>query len=29
MVWTSDTKWVALYSTLATLFICSWAYIPA
>ena len=29
MVWTSDTKWVVLYSTLATLFICSWAYIPA
>jgi hypothetical protein len=29
MIWTSDTKWVVLYSTLATLFICSWAYIPA
>ena len=29
MVWTSDIKWVALYSTLATLLICSWAYIPA
>jgi hypothetical protein len=29
MIWTSDTKWIVLYSTLATLFICSWAYIPA
>jgi hypothetical protein len=29
MFWTSDSKWIALYSTLATLFICSWAYIPA
>jgi hypothetical protein len=29
MIWTSDTKWVVLYSTLATLFIFSWAYIPA
>ena len=29
MSWTSDSKWIALYSTLATLFICSWAYIPA
>jgi len=29
MIWTSDSKWIVLYSTLATLFICSWAYIPA
>ena len=29
MFWTSDSKWIAFYSTLATLFICSWAYIPA
>ena len=29
MIWTSDSKWIVLYSSLATLFICSWAYIPA
>jgi hypothetical protein len=29
MFWTSDSKWIALYSTLATLFICLWVYIPA
>jgi len=26
---TSDTKWIALFSTLATLFILASAYIPA
>jgi hypothetical protein len=29
MIWTSDSKWIVLYFSLATLFICSWAYIPA
>jgi hypothetical protein len=29
MIWTSDSKWIVLYSTLATLFISSWAFIPA
>jgi len=26
---TSDTKWIALFSTLATLLILAWSYIPA
>jgi hypothetical protein len=29
MIWTPDSKWIVLYSSLATLFICSWVYIPA
>jgi hypothetical protein len=29
MIWTSDSRWIVLYSTLATLFICSWAIFPA
>ena len=29
MIWTSDGKWIMVYSTLATLFICSWACVPA
>jgi hypothetical protein len=29
MIWTSDSRWIVLYSTLATLFICSWAFVPA
>ena len=28
MIWTSDSKWVVLYSTLASLFIFSWAFVP-
>jgi hypothetical protein len=29
MTWTSDSKWVVLYSILVTLIIVSWAYVPA
>jgi hypothetical protein len=29
MIWTSDSKWIVLYSILGTLFIWSWAYVPA
>jgi hypothetical protein len=29
MIWTADSKWIVLYSTLATLFIFSWAFVPA
>ena len=29
MTWTSDSKWIAAHSTLATLLILAWAYIPA
>jgi hypothetical protein len=29
MTWTSDSKWVVLYSVLVTLIIVSWAYVPA
>jgi len=29
MTWTSDTKWVLIYSILVTLLMLSWAYIPA
>ena len=29
MIWTSDSKWIVLYSTLASLFIFSWAFVPA
>jgi hypothetical protein len=29
MIWTADNKWIVLYCGLATLFIWSWAYIPA
>jgi hypothetical protein len=29
MTWTSDTKWVLIYSILVTLFMLSWAYVPA
>jgi hypothetical protein len=29
MTWTSDSKWIVVHSTLATLLILSWAYIPA
>ena len=29
MTWTSDSKWIAIHSALATLLILSWAYIPA
>ena len=29
MTWTSDSKWVVIYSILVTLFIVSWAYVPA
>jgi len=29
MTWTSDCKWIAVHSVLATLLILSWAYIPA
>ena len=29
MTWTSDSKWVAIYSILVTLMIVSWAYVPA
>jgi hypothetical protein len=29
MAWTSDSKWVVLYSVLVTLIIVSWAYVPA
>ena len=29
MTWTSDSKWVVLYSALVTLIIVSWAYVPA
>jgi len=29
MAWTSDSKWIALHSTLATLLVLAWAYIPA
>jgi hypothetical protein len=28
-VMTSDTKWIAVYSTLVTFLILAWAYIPA
>ena len=27
--WTSDSTWVLIYSILVTLFMLSWAYIPA
>jgi hypothetical protein len=27
--WTSDTKWVVLYSVMAAGFILAWAYVPA
>jgi hypothetical protein len=29
MIWTSDSRWIVLYSTLAAVFICSWAIVPA
>ncbi len=29
MTWTSDTKWVLIYSILVTMLMLSWAYIPA
>jgi hypothetical protein len=29
MTWNPDSKWVVLYSILVTLFIMSWAYVPA
>jgi hypothetical protein len=29
MSWTSDSKWVVMYSFLVILFILAWAYIPA
>ena len=29
MTWTSDNMWIAIESTLATLLILSWVYIPA
>jgi hypothetical protein len=29
MTWTSDSKWVLMYSVLIILFILAWAYIPA
>ena len=29
MTWTSDSKWIVVHSTLVTLVILSWAYIPA
>jgi predicted negative regulator of RcsB-dependent stress response len=29
MTWSSDGKWVLMYLILATLFILSWAYVPA
>jgi hypothetical protein len=29
MTWASDGKWIVIHSTLATLLILSWAYIPA
>ena len=29
MTWTSDSKWVVIYSVLVTLIIVSWAYVPA
>jgi hypothetical protein len=29
MTWTSDSKWMVIHSTLATLLILAWAYIPA
>jgi hypothetical protein len=29
VIWTSDSKWVALYSILVALLILSWAYVPA
>jgi hypothetical protein len=29
MTWTSDGKWIAVHSTLATLLILAWAYVPA
>lgn len=27
--WTSDSSWIAVHATLATLLILAWAYIPA
>ena len=29
MTWTSDSKWIVVHSTLVTLIMLSWAYIPA
>jgi len=29
MAWTSDSRWIAVHSTLATLLVLAWAYIPA
>jgi hypothetical protein len=29
MAWTSDSKWIAVHSTLVVLLALSWAFIPA
>jgi hypothetical protein len=29
MTWTSDSKWILAHSTLVTLLLISWVYIPA